>query len=436
MSTGARGSGAGATDERRAATQEPSVGSIDVIETNGQSWATIDSYRPEEADHEDRTGASAASLRAADDEGVLVAYTPNRGTTAEFRKPALSDGRPISSLRPFRIRDGFSLGTIAAVARARLRRRWSLTQRPCVAARFGWPGTSWEYFLPAHAGGLTRDDLPELLWDRDVRSRAEIDAAALSLTGVRPAWSSIFWAHGVTSVDSEYSEFLSARRHEIDQLPQGRRHVFGDQGHSAAAYPVTHSGALGQLRFHQDNRSGMDWLVGPRYPYRLRDLIHHTALGTALLGEMYALAEVTVARTGSWEPFWVRERDVAPKGRSTIAIRTSRPSHALGDIWSTTSPSPIADLGFVVRDGGGRKVPIADISLGWDTIELTMAERLSGTFVVSYAMEGARQPEGTVERPTHVGAWGNVRVMTSVERPILPGVYEHALCNFRHAVSA
>lgn len=427
---------------------------IEIVRGNGQSWQTIDNHSPRRLDDEDPTGAARAALQAHRTVGVLALrrqrpYTPKFNP---YRLPHLSrlphkqspssDGCRVDDLHPIDLGGGFTVLEAALSAREVWQARWGLPRRATVAWGAGWGGGHHSLFLPESAGGAVAregdatdvDPSTSYFWDRDRRTRDQIERIVLERYGRTSLYRHRTWLQGPSKSEAQYREFLETMRRVEDATPEGPLHAFNDQGIAPTDTPHLAAGAMAQLRFAQANASGRDWLVGPRHPFRLTGTVHHSSMGSLLLAEMTGLAMAEVERFGDWTPLWTREEDVRVSGR-TITIETSRPRHGDGRLFVSRELTRLRAHGFALRDRGrNAAVRIASVAFQGTSITIEAATDLPSSLGIEYAFRGVVQPDGRKSAPSHSAAWGNVRMRSTLDRALIPGRIEYALCAFRYEI--
>lgn len=422
---------------------------IEVMEADGQSWQTISDYTSAETLFEDTTGDTKAALENWN--SPFVVYLRRASAAASgatpYLKATVSQSITVGNFYPIDASVGYSIGMMAAACREVQQRRLGLPVNTTAIIQSGWPGQSAEKFLAegtSYTYGATTVDAAlvstesEYLWARNIVTREDVSNFLAEKYQNRPLkYRHLTWIQGPGNNAGEYTAFLTEYRSQQDALSlptiNTKRHMFGDQGGSHANLTLLWVGAQEQLEFYQTNTSGFDWLVGPRYPHKLRDYIHHSSLGALEYAERTALAQAYVEYYGEWEPLWITGVSVSG---AVLTVTTNSPRQTTGPLFpDTTSISSATNGGWSLWDvTGNDAIAISSVVYEDDYVTITAAETLEGfgQVEVGYAARGVDQGTPTVASPGHMACWGNVKKMGVVNTAISPtATIDQWLCAYR-----
>lgn len=435
--------------------------SIDVVEADGQSWQTISDYTPDETEFEDTTGETAralsnmlsplvTTLRKQSYAGVTV---PDSDYSAQV--PTISNGTIPENFHRFDPSQRFSISQAAILARTIFNRRFNLPTNSVLALNVGWPGTSSEKFLPEGSSytytddfgasqtttAVSHPDAGDYLWARNILMRNYVAQVIKNKWFSKPInYRFLTWIQGPFDDYGNALGFMSEYRTQQDQLvfPDQStisRDILWDQNGGRTDRTLQPNGVQAQLEFCQSNISGKDWLVGPRYPHKMRDAIHHSSFGALEYAERTGQAMAYIQHYGDWQPLWISS--VSFSGTDCI-IQTNAPRQCIGDlILDVESISPAANHGFTLWDvTGDTEINITSVSIVGETITLSTSSPISGEVEVGYAVRGpAPRSTGTVAAPEHAATWGNVKMLGRDSPAIIPTyvqpTLDHWLCSYK-----
>jgi hypothetical protein len=335
------------------------------------------------------------------------------------------------------------------IALQRFRSRFGLYSPPILTLGVGWPGTSSEKFLPDGSSynytdddgnpqtttAVVHPDAGVYLWDRAISRRTAVETfIADRWPGRTLRWPHLSWIQGPFDDYGNAYGFMEEYRAQQDLLSVGVRDIYWDQDGGRTNSATRPRGAQAQLEFCQDNASGHDWLVGPRYPHALYDTIHHSSFGALEYAERAAQAAAYVEAFGEWEPVWITEVNFS--GADAI-LTINRPRQCPYDLEVDTTAVPAAtNHGFALHNGTS-PITISSVTVGADTITITAAAPLSGTVEVCYSTRAAstRPGPGTPEAPVWAATAGNIKRPGRDAPAIIPTavqpVLDQWLCAYR-----
>lgn len=439
---------------------------IEVWWGNGQSWMTISDYSAEETIYEDSSGQTAAAIRAAITPLVNILRDSDfvdvpASDLEEALLPTISNWETAGDFHRFIPASRYSIARMSAAAYTRFGQRLGAEVRPQVVLQTGWPGTSAEYFLPEGAERSYLDDdgvLQDLvavehdgpspdgyLWAiDDLQLQAVADFVEDRYPGRRLGYRFLQWIQGPTADAGEQAAFQEEFREQMDgrDIPgqTAPLHILWDQTGGKVERTTMLNGGQSQLEFCQDNASGKDWLVGPRYPHKMRDDIHHSSFGALEYAERSGQAAAYLDVFGDWEPLWITNVGISG---ADVTLTINQPRQCVGElIVDEDHLGAIADYGFTLWNADTNSaIAINSVSIGSDTITLTAAAALSGNVEVGYAARAAAaNPSGTVSVPSWSACWGTIKRKGRDAPAIIPAsvqpTLDHWLCAYRkiHAV--
>jgi len=407
---------------------------FDVLEADGQSWQTIADYTPSEIDQEETSGATGLAIsrlltpmvstfRDLADVGTILPDDDLSG-----QQDTISDGDVPGELHRFAPRTGFTISRMAAASRAVFQERLGLPANPTLVLNVGWPGTTSEKFLPENASydytddsgsaqtttAVEHPDAGAYLWANNLLMRDAVKGVVDDKWRARPlSYEFLTWIQGLSSDYGNATGFLGEYRAQQDALSipghTGTRHIMWDQNAGKTDLAIIQNGYQATVDFCQANASGKDWLVGPRYPHRMRDNIHHSSFGALEYAERTGQAMAYVQAYGTWAPLWIT--NVSFSG-ATVTLTTNRPAQAVGDLIADTDAiTANTNHGFTLWDAtADTEISISSVAISGTTITLTAGATLSGSVEVGYAARGATRTAGTVAAPEHSATWGNIKM--------------------------
>lgn len=435
---------------------------VDVWEADGQSWQTISDYTPDEMDYEETSGDTSAAItslvtpmvvamRDEADVGVVLADGSRVGLF-----DSISDGDLPGEFHRLDLVGGFTTAQAAAVARSRFQRRMGLPRNPTCVLNVGWPGTSSEKFLPEGASYSYTDDdgvsqtttaaehptAGAYLWANNILTRdAMAEFLADRWINRQFRYEFLSWIQGPFDDYGNATGFMGEYRDQQDALSipdqSGARHILWDQNGGTTHIALSPKGYQAAVDFCQANASGSDWLVGPRYPHKLRDYIHHSSFGALEYAERTGQAAAYVQAYGAWEPLWIT--DVSFSG-ADVTITTNRPRQCTGDLVQDAEIDTTANGGWSLWDvDGDSEIAISSVTVSGNTITLTAGATLSGNIEVGYAVRGAANSDGTVSAPQWSATTGNIKMVGRDAPAIIPAsvqpTLDHWLCKHRKTYS-
>lgn len=406
---------------------------VDVTEADGQSWQTIDDYTPAEIDQEETSGATGLAisrlltpmvvlLRDLADVGVILPDDDLSG-----QQDTASDGDLPGELHRFVPRTGFTISRMAVASRAVFQERLGLPANPTIVLNVGKAGTDSEFFLPENAsynytddsGGsqtttAAEDDDYGWIWANNILMRDAIKGVIDDKWRARPLnYEFLTWIQGPYADYGNAMGFMAEYRAQQDALvipgQTGTRNIMWDQNAGRTNLAIIQNGYQAAVDFCQTNASGKDWLVGPRYPHKMRDNIHHSSFGALEYAERTGQAMAYVQAYGTWAPLWIT--NVSFSG-ATVTLTTNRPDQAVGDlVVDTDAITANTNHGFTLWNAtADTEISISSVAVAGSTITITAGATLSGSVEVGYAARGATRTAGTVSAPNHSATWGNIKM--------------------------
>ena len=184
--------------------------------------------------------------------------------------------------------------------------------------------------------------------------------------------------------------------------------------------------------------SGKDWLVGPRYPYKLRDRTHHSSYAAWIYGEITGQSMAYVQAHGTWAPVWTT--DVQFSG-AQCAFSINSPDQCVGSILEDTAIQSRANYGFTLWDvDTDTAIPVtAAIDAVQNQVVLTASSTLSGNIEAGYAARGTVNPDGTVATPQWSATTGSIKMVgrdapAHIPAHVMPTL-DHHLCAHKKTYS-
>jgi hypothetical protein len=431
----------------------PLCADLEIVEGNGQSWAS-EVENSENLDVSDPTGRTRAALEAAFTPEVSILRRSDRLTTLatagsyDNTIASISNGTVPGELHRF---DGrrYTVARAATLCATIQRKRLGVVAKPQIVLDCGWPGTSHELFLPPDTtvnytndagtpssfSSASHPDAGAFLWTRDVARRTALDGVIETRwPEFAGAYRFLTWIQGVPNDTNEYRAFLDAWRAAQDTLGLGNRHLIIDQNGGRSDRVTQFRGVQAQVEWAQANASGRDWLASPRYPFSLEDVIHHSAFGALEYAERVGQAMAYIDRYGEWQPLWVT--GVAISGADvTLTVNTPRQTYGGLVVDAETVPAA-ANHGFSLwQTETDTAITISSVTVGTNTITVTAAATLSGVIEVGYAVRGVTRTTGTTAAPSYVGTIGNIKRRGRDAPAIIPASVrpelDHWLCQYR-----
>lgn len=432
---------------------------VEIDEGRGQSWATLDNYLSVDTLVEDPTGEVKHRLDSYNDPDVVILRrtTANEAQPRPWMRYSKSDGSAVGDFYRFRPSVVYSLPQLACAVKQAHRRRLGLPRRTLVSACWGWPGQTFDKFLPenttvtAGAASVTAalvTDEAEYLWARDIIARAEIEDIVRGVYGRTPRWGQTTWVQGTAMPDGDdttpdiYGAFLTAFRAADNGLRLRTldgtftRPMIFTQRSSVTNTTLNEIGAMDQLTFAKGNVSGLDFLAGPTAHILKRDNIHFSAFGVVNVAEMIGLCGALVEAYGEYEPLW-HTGIVANHNDNTITITTNSPRQASGGLLTDTATVPLAEYyGFNARLSGS-SVAMSSVNLSGSSVVMVPSTPLvlGQTLEISHAHRGVSVSAGTTEVPKASGCRGNIKKAGAHQGIFSPGAVDQWLCGFVETVT-
>jgi hypothetical protein len=442
---------------------------IEISEADGQSWQTISTYTSSDVTFEDTTGLTEAALnrlhtpylvqpRKASTVGVVYAVDDTL-----VQLSGKSDGIAPGELARVQPQYSYNLSRIAGMAHATQCKRLGASFYPAMNLTVGWPGTSSEKFLPEGSSYTYIDDngvsqtqdavihpvAGVYLWAANITMRQTVaDFMAIKWPGRKLLYKRITWVQVAFNDYGRALGFCGAYRAQQDLLtipghdgtPRG---IFWDV--NAGLTSGTRAGASGLIApqdFCEINASGHDWLVGPRYPHKVQDTAHHSALGNLEYAEVTGLATAYVEAYGAWEPLKII---AITRAGSTFTVTTNQPIQAPGGlVFDTEKIAAKSHYGFTLSNANTDALyAITSVTItSATTISIVATVAPTGTnYEVAYAMRtyDGVNPDGTVTVPAEVSCAGNVKAVGIHPPAIIPESVQPKidmwLCNYRKSFS-
>jgi hypothetical protein len=393
------------------------------------------------------SSAMVVAFRDAADVGMVIPDVSRMGLF-----DTISDGDQPGDFHCLDLVGGFSTSQIAAIAYTRFKKRMGLNRHPVAVLNVGWPGTSSEKFLPDGAsfnfvndGGVAQTinavshpAAGDYLWTRNIVVRQSIaDFIATEWVNRTTRYSFLSYIQGPFEDGGATYGFMGEYRAQQDLLPipgqNGARNILWEQNAGTSNDPDQALGSHAQMAYCQDNTSGRDWLIGPRYPHKLRDNIHHSAFGVVGFAERTGQAAAYIEMYGEWQPLWIE--NVAFSG-AVCTLTTNRPRQCVGDlVIDTVNMDAQPQFGFTLWNNVADVETPCTVVVNGNTVTLTAASALSGQIEVGYTARGAVNLAGTELLPQWSATIGNIR-MTGRDAPaIIPTTVQptldHWLCRYR-----
>lgn len=430
-----------------------------VWEADGQSWQTIGSYNASDTIYEDATGYTreaiknaispmVSTLRKLNSVGVEYVEGDNAGQV-----PTISNNTSIGELYRHIPEYGYSIARIGAICYTVQCKALGVGCLPVVNLQVGWPGTSSDKFLPDGSSYIYIDDdgvsqttmaspHPDLgggteyLWDRNVVQRNGLrDMIKDKWRGKKLAYNFLSWIQGPFNDYGNALGFMEEYRVQQDLLSipdfSGKRTILWDQNGGTSSSMTKPKGVQATVDFCQANSSGSDFLVGPRYPHKLYDYIHHSSNGALEYAERTGQCAAYIEAYGTWQPLWITNVSISG---STITITTNAPAQTDGKLAIDKTIGNAADLGFTIVDSVGIDIGITSVNItGNNEITIVTSTVLGGDIEVRYATKSNyTNPDGTVEVPSISATIGNIKMKGLDDNAIVPKnisrTLDHWLC--------
>lgn len=425
-----------------------------VWEADGQSWQTIGNYNAPDTIYEDSTGATRESLDVISPMVVTLRKFnhvgidyPEGDYTAQVS--TISNGETAGELYRFKPYEKFSIARVSAICYTTQCVRLGANCDPVINLQVGWPGTTSEKFLPEGSSydyidddgvpqttdAVIHPDAGHYLWEDNLSKRQSVeDTIKLKWRDKKLRYKFLSWIQGPFEDYGNATGFMEEYRIQQDSLMAGRV-ILWDQRGGESSTLVKGNGIQASIDFCQANLTGNDFLVGPRYPHKLYDYIHHSSMGALEYAERTGQCAAYIEKYKTWEPVWVTDVDIVG---DTITITTNTPIQTQGELVVDESIGIAPDLGFTLWDDTlNTQIAINSVVIDSNNkIVIVASQVLSGDVEVGYAVRAlTTTPTGTVQNPSISATIGNLK-MVGVDAPsILPKnvavTLDHWLCAYK-----